>query len=43
MSECTLADAGEGWRNGGLVFNGDRVSVWEGESLGRWAMVRLAP
>jgi len=43
VSECTLVDAGEGRGNGGLGFNRDRVSVWEGENLGRWAMVRLAP
>jgi len=25
-----------GRKNGKLVFNGDRVSVWEGEKFGRW-------
>ena len=43
MSECALVDAEEGRGTGGLVFNRDRVSVWEGENLGRWEMLRLAP
>jgi len=36
-------ECGEGGeRNGELVFNGDRVSVYGGEKIGRWRMVRVA-
>ena len=38
--------AGEGEEvargEGRLVFNGDRVSVWEGEKFRGWMMVRVA-
>ena len=47
-SESAVVDARGQWgrvvrsRNGELVFNGDRVSVWEGEKCRRWMMVRIA-
>ena len=44
-SESTPVDArgqGVGKGNGELVFNGDRVSVEEGEKFRRWLMVRVA-
>ena len=34
MEACSGGD-------GDLVFNGDRVSVQEGEKFGRWTMVRV--
>lgn len=32
---------GEGW-NRELVFNGYRLSIWEGEKIGKWMVVIIA-
>lgn len=40
VSECAFGRCRGGEGTGRLVFNRDRVSVWEGENLGRWEMLR---
>ena len=43
QSENTLVDARGWWRGRrALAFNGDSISVKEGEKSGRWMMVRVA-